>query len=70
MKHDDEYAADDLPDEAEIVTSDTSATAALDLLAKGWLVYTQVDCPDGDVTYIKGWHRVNQTGVYALLPPE
>lgn len=70
MKHDDEYAADDLPDEAEIVTSDTSATDAFDLLARGWLVYTQVEGPGGDVAYIKGWHRVNQTGIFALLPPE
>ena len=53
-------------DEYEDATCDERAMAAERLAREaGGVVYTQVDCGTG-VSYEKGLHRVNRTGVYAV----
>ena len=53
-------------DEYEDATCDERAEAAERLAREaGGVVYTQVDCGTG-VSYEKGLHRVNRTGVYAV----
>jgi len=68
------YKTDDLPDSAIIITDDTpkwKRSALLRAHTKGrYVIYTQIDGDSGEVVYVRGWHLVNRTGVYALLCSE
>jgi hypothetical protein len=65
-----EITTDNFPDDG--ITSadmnDNFEEFALKLATGKYDFYTQVDGEDGEVVYLHGIHKVNRTGIYALIP--